>query len=70
MRVGICVLIVAVLGGVALLAPPSASLPEAENYVIDPVHTTVLFRIAHAGVSNFYGRFNAIEGSFTRSWIM
>lgn len=65
MRVGISVLLVAVLGAVVFLASPSASLPEAETYAIDAVHSTVLFRINHAGVSNFYGRFNDIAGSFT-----
>ncbi len=65
MRVGLSVLLVAVLGAVAFLASPSASLPEAETYSLDAVHSTVLFRINHAGVSNFYGRFNEIEGSFT-----
>ena len=65
MRVGISVLFVAVLGAVVFLASPSASLPESENYSVDPVHSTVLFRINHAGVSNFYGRFNEIKGDFT-----
>lgn len=65
MRVGISVLLVAVLGTVVFLASPSASLPQPENYVVDPVHSTVLFRINHAGVSNYYGRFNEIQGTFT-----
>jgi len=34
----------------------------ASVYAVDPVHTSVLFRIRHAGVSNFYGRFNEIRG--------
>jgi polyisoprenoid-binding protein YceI len=65
MRVGLSVLVVAALAAVVFLASPSASLPEAETYAIDPVHSTVLFRISHAGVSNFYGRFNDVAGSFT-----
>jgi polyisoprenoid-binding protein YceI len=65
MRVGISVLLAAVLGGVVFLASPSASLPEAETYGVDAVHSTVIFRINHAGVSNFYGRFNQIDGTFT-----
>lgn len=65
MRVGLSVLVVAALGAVVFLASPSASLPEAENYSIDPVHSTVIFRINHAGVSNYYGRFNDVAGSFT-----
>lgn len=65
MRVGISVLLVAVLGTVVFLASPSASLPEAETYAVDPIHSSVLFRINHAGVCYFYGRFNQIAGSFT-----
>lgn len=65
MRVGISVLLVAVLGTVVFLASPSASLPQPESYAVDPVHSTVLFRINHAGVSNYYGRFNEIQGTFT-----
>lgn len=65
MRVGISVLLVAILGGVVFLASPSASLPEAETYAVDPVHSTLLFRINHMGVCNFYGRFNGIAGDFT-----
>ncbi len=65
MRVGISVLLVAVLGVAAFLASPSASLPDTETYEVDAVHSSIIFRINHAGVSNFYGRFNAIEGTFT-----
>jgi len=65
MRVGISVLVVATLGAVVFLASPSSSLPQPENYAVDPVHSTVLFRINHAGVSNYYGRFNEIQGDFT-----
>ena len=64
MRLGISVLL-GVAIGVALLVSPSASLPTTETFAIDTVHSSVLFRINHAGVSNFYGRFNGIEGSFT-----
>jgi polyisoprenoid-binding protein YceI len=65
MRLGISFVSVAVLGAVVFLASPSASLPEAEAYKIDPVHSTVIFRINHMGASNFYGRFNGIAGEFT-----
>lgn len=65
MRVGMSVLLVAVLGGVVFLATPSASLPEPETFEVDAVHSSVIFRIAHAGVTNFYGRFNEIKGTFT-----
>lgn len=39
--------------------PAAATTRE---YVVDQVHSSVLFKIRH-GVSNFYGRFNEIEGS-------
>ncbi|QKK08786.1 MAG: YceI family protein [Planctomycetota bacterium] len=35
------------------------------SYTVDPVHSTVLFGIRHAGVSNFYGVFTDFSGSFT-----
>lgn len=31
-------------------------------YEVDNVHTSVVFKIRHAGVSNFYGRFNNFKG--------
>lgn len=34
----------------------------AESYVIDPVHTTVIFKIQHMGAGRFIGRFNATSG--------
>lgn len=40
---------------------PSA---EAANYIIDPTHTFVEFRIQHLGYSWLYGRFNDIKGRF------
>lgn len=35
---------------------------EVQAYTIDPVHTSVLFRVKHAGIANFYGRFIDVEG--------
>ena len=40
-------------------------LRAADTYTIDPVHTTVIFRISHLGSSWTYGRFDSVEGSFT-----
>lgn len=36
----------------------------AETYKVDGVHSSVLFRIKHLGVSFAYGRFNEIAGEF------
>lgn len=48
-------------------AAPAVSAPAAEGktYGIDAVHSSVLFKIKHMNVSNFYGRFNKVSGSFT-----
>tara|TARA_R110002072_G_scaffold150967_6_gene300060 strand:+ start:550 stop:1218 length:669 start_codon:yes stop_codon:yes gene_type:complete len=35
---------------------------ETTHYGVDAVHSSVLFKIRHGGVANFYGRFNKIEG--------
>lgn len=65
MRKGILVAGLVSLGAAAWLARPAASLPEAETYAVDPVHTTVVFRIVHLNVAPFYGRFNRTSGTFT-----
>jgi polyisoprenoid-binding protein YceI len=41
-----------------LLAAPLA----AEDYTIDSVHSSVVFKIGHVGASDFFGRFNNITG--------
>ncbi|MFG0258801.1 MAG: YceI family protein [Phycisphaerales bacterium JB041] len=64
----------ALVGSAGLLAgfaPAPASTPAAfgeasvASYKVDPVHSTVLFKIRHAGVANFYGVFGDFSGSFT-----
>lgn len=41
-----------------------ASSPRvgAATYQVDAAHSSVVFRVKHMGVSNFYGRFNDISG--------
>jgi len=50
-------------------APAGESASATENaaaaYKVDAVHSTVLFKIRHAGVSNFYGVFGDFSGTFT-----
>jgi len=54
-----------VLGLTAAAALPSSRADlKAGKYTIDPVHSTVVFRVLHMNVSPFYGRFNKIEGHF------
>lgn len=35
-----------------------------ESYKVDPVHSTLLFKVKHFGAGNFIGRFNDVSGSF------
>ncbi len=37
---------------------------RADNYGIDPSHTSIVFGINHLGYSFTYGRFNRVNGSF------
>ena len=56
--------------GLSVLGPRPAADAEAatvqapDTYSVDPVHSTVIFRIKHLGVSYFYGRFNSPTGTF------
>ena len=38
---------------------------RADEYVVDPSHTSVIFGISHHGYSFTYGRFNKVSGDFT-----
>lgn len=49
----------------AIVARATPTPVEAPTYTVDAVHSGVFFRIRHMGVSNFYGRFNAISGTFS-----
>ncbi len=40
----------------------TAAPAQAPTYKIDSVHSSVLFRVKHFGVTNFYGRFNKVSG--------
>ncbi len=46
-----------------------AQVPEkgskAGNYEVDPVHSSLVFRVKHLGISYIYGRFNNLAGRFT-----
>jgi polyisoprenoid-binding protein YceI len=41
-----------------------SNLVAAESYEIDPVHSTVIFKVQHFGAGYSYGRFNTLKGSF------
>ena len=36
----------------------------ADTFTVDPVHSSVLFRVKHLGVGYIYGRFNQYSGTF------
>lgn len=48
-------------------APQSQERATSETpiYKPDAVHSSVVFRIKHAGVTNFYGRFKHIDGEYS-----
>ncbi len=48
------------VAGVAAAAATGA--PAAFN--VDPVHSSLVFKVKHLGVSHFYGRFDKVSGSF------
>jgi polyisoprenoid-binding protein YceI len=35
----------------------------ADIYRIDPVHTSITFKVKHLGISNVHGRFNNVSGT-------
>ena len=37
----------------------------ADSYKVDPVHTSIIFRVKHLGVAYVFGRFNGASGTFT-----
>ena len=42
-----------------------ASPVAAQTYQIDPVHTSLVFRVKHMDTAYVYGRFNQVTGSIT-----
>lgn len=49
-----------------LLAIGSLPSPlRADEFTVDPSHTSVIFGISHLGYSFTYGRFNKVSGEFT-----
>lgn len=54
---------IAIVACVAAGAAGTAAV--GAEYVIDGSHSMVVFKIGHLGVSNNYGRFNDISGTYT-----
>jgi polyisoprenoid-binding protein YceI len=62
-----CLAPVAALAAVFAL-PAAAPAPVAagpEAWAVDPVHSSLLFKIQHGGVSNFYGVFKEFSGNIS-----
>jgi polyisoprenoid-binding protein YceI len=49
---------------VAAVAAASAVAGQATPFAVDGTHSSVVYRIKHMDVAYFYGRFNAVEGTF------
>jgi polyisoprenoid-binding protein YceI len=54
-----------VLAVVIVTAFGAAPARAADDYAVDPAHTSVSFKISHIGLSLTHGRFNDVSGSFT-----
>lgn len=46
-------------------AVPIAASAASENFIIDPVHSSVNFTVDHLGLANIHGRFSKFGGKFT-----
>jgi polyisoprenoid-binding protein YceI len=69
-------LIAGVAGGMAMLNADTQPVAVAQGksepapvaatgeFKVDPVHSSVVFKIKHMGTANFYGRFNDVSGTF------
>lgn len=47
----------------AALLAFGVTAPAADTYQVDPVHSSVMFSIQHAGVTDFHGSFNELNGT-------
>jgi polyisoprenoid-binding protein YceI len=50
---------------ITLLSSLGLAAQAADTYQIDPVHSSVLFKVRHLNVTDFYGRFNDVSGTAT-----
>jgi polyisoprenoid-binding protein YceI len=50
---------------VALLSSLGIAAQAADTYQIDAVHSSVLFKVRHLNVTDFYGRFDDVAGTVT-----
>jgi len=58
------------LGSVSASVPaPVRAGDPSGTYEIDPVHSTLLFRVKHLNTSWSFGRFNQVTGDFTLDYL-
>lgn len=50
---------------VTLLGLLGLAAQAADTYQIDPVHSSVMFKVRHLNVTDFYGRFDDVTGTVT-----
>jgi polyisoprenoid-binding protein YceI len=50
---------------VTLLSSLGVAAQAADTYQIDPVHSSVLFKVRHLNITDLYGRFDDISGTVT-----
>jgi polyisoprenoid-binding protein YceI len=58
------VLVIAFVAMPTPASPTPANVLEAVTFSVDKVHSSVVFKVRHNGVANFYGRFNDFSGTF------
>lgn len=67
LRVAVLLIVLACLASCGYLIKPHVKTGivnlEPGNYQIDPLHTSVLFKLNHMGMSTFVGRFDQVDAS-------
>jgi polyisoprenoid-binding protein YceI len=48
-----------------LVAAAVSTARAADTYTVDPVHSSISFKISHVGISYIHGRFDNFSGQFT-----
>ena len=56
-------LTVALIAATLLFHLTGSTTGAAELYALDPVHSSVTFKVKHMGVANVHGRFNELSGA-------
>jgi polyisoprenoid-binding protein YceI len=51
--------------GTLVLSGAATPARAADNYTIDPDHSSITFKVEHLGIAWIHGRFNDLSGSFT-----